>query len=194
MATSGARNHAAFSLFILAILLGLIVCLAALSFGWSLVETVRLTTLAVGREPMIMGFPLWGIALGIVIQFTPTVLLISVGKVKGTVPLIALVAGVSIMSLIDIYTNWNAMTIRYSTGLFPAQAQYLGYALSVMIVGAEELLAFLLALAANEFAVFQRGRGQRPPEWLFIAEEVGYRASGATLLGRQTPAQARASR
>lgn len=150
----------------------LIAALAAVSVGWSLVQTYEFTQSAIGSA-------MWGLALALVIQLGPTVILVFGSDAKGGA-FIAVIASFLVLTAIDVGTNVGEMNRMYSAmSPAPTSAQMaLGYTLAILVVAAEEALAWIIVKMIDQYAHILEDSNREPPAWLFAVQSGASDASG----------------
>ena len=140
-----------------------VLCIAILSFVWSLGQTVAF---------MEGSFPKpYDLVMGIIIQFGPQVFLYMIARtpdnelgVLGIKKNHLFWGGFWIFSGLDAVTNVGARYIK-EHGLFSAQIVF-GYLIDIMIVFAEELILYGVSVVSENLSDLITALGGTPPSWL----------------------------
>lgn len=156
-----------------------------LSFGWSLGETTKFSSLAIGGE-----YAEW---VSYLVQFGPNMFLLLTPLIKrGTVRNLFAIIALS-LNFIDMATNIGAYTVyRANTPVAEAavtpwigdMANGIGWILCIMITWGEEAMIYMVGLGFQVLANLYEDWGRKPPAW-FRADVAKYAAaaSGAQALG-----------
>ena len=164
------RKSAASRIVHLLLALGFTLCVAALSFIWSLNNTITFTRSVLIDEP-------WGTIMGLVIQFGPQVFLALAATASGS-ERTAWFAAFFGFSAIDATTNIGATMMLVEAGATMTALQ-LGVRifLDIIIVFGEEMVGYGVAVVFHDLAGLIQSFGETAPQWMFITEDVASRLS-----------------
>lgn len=148
-----------------------------LAFVWSLGQTVEFT------QFMFPGEERWGTMLGIVVQLGPQVFLALASYATGN-HRVGWLAAFWAFSAFDAATNVGArMDDIVISDARVALATGLGLFLDIVIVFAEEMIAYSLSILIDDFAQIWKDVGDehtRIPDWMLVSSNIAHRLGTGT--------------
>lgn len=159
------------------IFLLMIVVGGILSFGWSFGETLKVGQLVVGSKGL-------SLAMTIMIQYLPNVLLGFWGATSNKLQRILILCGAVLFNLINFWTNSLAYTryfdspaaiaIRNSSGFtgdIEGGLYYFGLLLCFLVTLYEEAALRMLSSVAHMVAEVMKAQKKKVPDWLWETEK-----------------------